>query len=161
MELMDTAQLLGNFGEFAGAIAVVVTLVFLTLQIRQSTQANKSTFQLQIQSEFNRQCEGVMKDEGLCRLLDLCREPGLPDDLSPADRQRLRYYALNDLNTYAFVVMAHWNRQIDEQTYGLYCEAFKRLGAEKYPALLPLYRENLVVAAMRTERMFKPLYRED
>ena len=32
------AQLLGNYGEFVGAIAVVVTLIFLTLQIRQNTR---------------------------------------------------------------------------------------------------------------------------
>ena len=37
MDLMDTAQLLGNFGEFVGAIAVVVTLVYLSVQIRQNT----------------------------------------------------------------------------------------------------------------------------
>ena len=37
------AQLLGNYGEFVGAIAVVVTLVYLAVQIRQNTnnmQAN-------------------------------------------------------------------------------------------------------------------------
>ena len=102
-----------------------------------------------------------MNDEGMCRLLEMCREPTLPDDLSAADRQRLRYYALNDLNTYAFVVMAHQNGQIDEQTYSVYCQSFESLGVEKYPALLPLYRENLVVPELRTERMFRPMYRED
>ena len=34
MNLMDTAQLLGNLGEFVGAFAVVVTLAFLAVQIR-------------------------------------------------------------------------------------------------------------------------------
>jgi len=38
MDLQATAQLLGNFGEFFGAIAVVVTLGFLAVQIRQSTR---------------------------------------------------------------------------------------------------------------------------
>ena len=38
MDLEATAQLLGNFGEFFGAIAVVVTLAFLASQIRQSTR---------------------------------------------------------------------------------------------------------------------------
>ena len=39
MNFMDTAQLLGNFGEFFGAIAVVTTLVYLTLEIRRSRNA--------------------------------------------------------------------------------------------------------------------------
>lgn len=37
MTLMETAQLLGNFGEFFGAIAVVATLAYLAVQIRRST----------------------------------------------------------------------------------------------------------------------------
>ena len=39
MTLMETAQLLGNFGEFVGAIGVVGTLVYLAVQIRQSKEA--------------------------------------------------------------------------------------------------------------------------
>ena len=36
---METAQLLGNIGEFVGSIAVLVTLIYLTVQIRHSTAA--------------------------------------------------------------------------------------------------------------------------
>ncbi len=39
MNLIDTAQLLGNFGELFGAIAVVATLGYLVVQIRQSSRA--------------------------------------------------------------------------------------------------------------------------
>ena len=39
MTLMETAQLLGNFGEVVGAIAVVATLAYLAIQIRQSNVA--------------------------------------------------------------------------------------------------------------------------
>lgn len=37
MSLIEMAQLLGNLGEFVGAIAVVVTLAYLAVQIRQNT----------------------------------------------------------------------------------------------------------------------------
>lgn len=37
MDHQTFAQLLGNYGEFIGAIGVVVTLVYLALQIRQNT----------------------------------------------------------------------------------------------------------------------------
>mgnify|MGYP001024420800 CR=1 FL=1 len=37
----NTAQLLGNYGEFFGAIAVLITLVYLSLQVRQNNIANK------------------------------------------------------------------------------------------------------------------------
>ncbi len=41
MDLMYTAQLLGNFGEFFGAIAVVVTLAYLAIQVRHSRAATE------------------------------------------------------------------------------------------------------------------------
>ena len=44
MTLMETAQLLGNFGEFVGAIAVVATLVYLAVQVGHSKEAlNENT----------------------------------------------------------------------------------------------------------------------
>ena len=42
MDLMSIAQLLGNFGEFLGAIAVVVTLAYLAIQIRESAKSTES-----------------------------------------------------------------------------------------------------------------------
>jgi hypothetical protein len=38
MDFMAVAQLLGNLGEFFGAIAVVATLVYLAIQIRQQNR---------------------------------------------------------------------------------------------------------------------------
>ena len=37
MDHLTFAQLLGNYGEFVGAIAVVMTLGYLAVQIRQNT----------------------------------------------------------------------------------------------------------------------------
>lgn len=42
MDLMSTAQLLGNLGEFGGAIAVVITLVYLAVQVRHSKEATEA-----------------------------------------------------------------------------------------------------------------------
>ena len=39
MDLMQAAQLLGNFGEFVGAIAVVLTLIYLAMQVRHSRES--------------------------------------------------------------------------------------------------------------------------
>ena len=42
MDLMSTAQLLGNLGEFLGAIAVVVTLFYLAVQVRHGKEATEA-----------------------------------------------------------------------------------------------------------------------
>ncbi len=39
MTVIELSQVLGNFGEFFGAIAVVGTLVFLAIQVRHSKEA--------------------------------------------------------------------------------------------------------------------------
>jgi len=43
MDHQAFAQLLGNYGEFVGAVAVVITLGYLALQIRHNTTALKSS----------------------------------------------------------------------------------------------------------------------
>ena len=42
MDFVDTTQVLGNLGEFFGAIAVFATLAYLAVQIRQNTKAQQS-----------------------------------------------------------------------------------------------------------------------
>ena len=56
MSLMETAQLLGNFGEFVGAFAVVATLVFVGIQVKQSSRAME---------ESNRLASAAALDESL------------------------------------------------------------------------------------------------
>ncbi len=43
MDHQAVAQLLGNYGEFVGAIAVVLTLIYLSIQIRQNTRSMNLT----------------------------------------------------------------------------------------------------------------------
>lgn len=38
MDHQTFAQLLGNYGEFVGAIGVVFTFIYLSIQIRQNTR---------------------------------------------------------------------------------------------------------------------------
>jgi len=49
MDHQAFAQILGNYGEFVGAIAVVLTLVFLAFQIRSNTKAIQASAQYDIQ----------------------------------------------------------------------------------------------------------------
>ena len=43
MDLMSASQLLGNFGEFVGAFAVVATLVYLAVQIKSARVASEAS----------------------------------------------------------------------------------------------------------------------
>ena len=92
MDLMSTSQLLGNFGEFLGAIAVVVTLIYLSVQLRHSSRviemnteviradAWSNTFQMEL--EFDRLMIGDSE------IMDLWLRGGAQGDLSATDLQR-------------------------------------------------------------------------
>ncbi len=43
MSALEFSQLLGNYGEFVGAIAIVVTLVYLAIQVRQNTHMMRAS----------------------------------------------------------------------------------------------------------------------
>ena len=42
MSTLEISQLLGNYGEFIGAIAVVSTLIYLSIQVRANTRSTRS-----------------------------------------------------------------------------------------------------------------------
>ena len=43
MSALEFSQILGNYGEFVGAIAIVITLIFLTIQVQQSTRMMRAS----------------------------------------------------------------------------------------------------------------------
>ncbi len=43
MSTLEFSQLLGNYGEFIGAIAIVITLVYLAIQVRQNTRMMRAS----------------------------------------------------------------------------------------------------------------------
>ena len=53
MDHRTFAELLGNYGEFVGAIAVVVTLIYLVVQIRHSTRATRAASHHAITDSLN------------------------------------------------------------------------------------------------------------
>lgn len=62
MELMSTAQLLGNIGEFIGAILVVASLIYLAAQVRQNaTLIGLNSYQIVIE-RYAGQIATVLQD---------------------------------------------------------------------------------------------------
>ena len=65
MDLMDVAQLLGNFGEFFGAIAVVATLGYLAVQVRQNTRSVRAATYQAFSESYGDFRTLLVKDERL------------------------------------------------------------------------------------------------
>lgn len=84
MDLISTAQLLGSFGEFFGAIAVVVTLIFLTLQIRQNTRQMRRVEMNAAHAQFNVPRMAIVSNRSVAELLLKARQA--PDELDQVDQ---------------------------------------------------------------------------
>jgi hypothetical protein len=61
-------EALGAIGEIVGAVAVVVTIAYLAVQIRQNTRAVKSSVFSELQSEVRQQAFSLANDEDLARI---------------------------------------------------------------------------------------------
>jgi len=75
---------LGAIGELIGAIAVVVTLVYLALQVRQSNRAARSSNALAVLMNSQRVAQAVMVDRGLGDIV--VRAIAGKEELSSADK---------------------------------------------------------------------------
>jgi hypothetical protein len=153
-------EAIGAIGEIVGAIAVVVTIGYLAVQIRQNTLSNRATFLFQAQTEFTRMQEQIFGNPDNARLLGLLRNRELPADLSPIDLERIKAYSNGLMNAYVSLAVAHVNRQIDNELYENYCRDFERWVMNWYPGLIPISKDHLGhYPWAKRQRIFEPLFK--
>lgn len=98
MDHQALAQLLGNYGEFVGAVGVVVTLGYLAVQIRQNTRSlRSSSFQNGVDG-MNNLNVAISQDESLARIFRIGNEN--PDSLSEDEWVRYSFLCLSGLRAF-------------------------------------------------------------
>ncbi len=135
VELTKLSEVLGNFGEFFGAIAVVITLGYLAIQIRQNTRSNYVNSQQAVQRQLSNIYLQLATNQDFAALASRFRKP-MVDDLSPLDEERANSFTILMLNTYGNVEYAYRNRHFSAHEYEEYRRAFRRTLA-RWPALVP------------------------
>ena len=86
MDHQSFAQLLGNYGEFIGAIGVVVTLGYLAIQIRQNTRSNRVSAELECLKLLTDWVGRISASKDAQRLWDIVADGSEP--LSPEDSRQ-------------------------------------------------------------------------
>ena len=106
MDIVTASQILGNVGEFIGAIAVVVTLAYLAVQVRNSKEATDTNTRI---IRANASKEVYVGWSNFC--LDLSRHPDrvLLDKILKADAD---YSQLDDEEQAA---VGYWFRAVVER----------------------------------------------
>ena len=100
MEHQALAQLLGNYGEFVSSIAVLVTLAYLAIQVRQNTKAERNSALDMSLRNLMAVRQATFEDSELSALI----YKGLndPDGLSEPEQYRFRLWFSN-------VLMSLWH----------------------------------------------------
>ena len=158
MDHQAFAQLLGNYGEFVGAMAVVFTLTYLAVQIRQSVRSNYVNRGDIARGRLFAINESVVNQEELAALISKCRDPLI---VAPCrtDEERIERFSQNYVLTFGGVEAAHRNGEMPEEEYITFCGEFRRI-VEIYPGLAPRMTKILSPLGPRPAAyaVFRPLF---
>lgn len=138
---MFSLDALGNLGEFIGAVGVVVSLIYLALQLRQNTSSVRAaSFNSMVQNSI-RLLEHGFADSEFATFLD--RAEADPDSLTAAERLRWDSYMTAVFRHYGNLVYQDRVGALDSQMW----ESYRRDLKEhlRSPAWAAWFREHQVV----------------
>ena len=104
-------EAIGAVGEVLGSIAVLLTLIYLASQIKQSNDLARFNATKEIVNQFNQLNQMVASDASLRSLL------GKPSALSSDEREQIYNFAIMWCNVWLSSQIALDNHQIDQETY--------------------------------------------
>ncbi len=127
MTLME----LGALGEFVGAIAVVVTLVYLSIQIRQNTRSMQESRRLALAQTYQMRADALQEmlvqaadSEHIGPIISKLTGLGYPEDvaaldqLTPIERGRFRLWQIAQ--------QTHWDNMYYQYQQGFLDEEYYR-----------------------------------
>ena len=154
MDHQALAAMLGSYGEFFGAIAVVATLGYLALQVRQNTRSSYVTRSAAVTNRLGEIQEAIVCNSDLSALMAKCRDPELTD-LTPTEEERVQGIAELYVKTFSDVQTAHSNSEMTNAYFATFRAEFRRI-VETYPALKPRMRLTLKRFDMKLFPIYAP-----
>ena len=134
---------LGALGEFIGSIAVVGTLIYLAVQIRQNTKSMDEARKLALAQTYNQRATTnyeVWTSIGngpLATILGRILETEALDSLSEEDRLRLRAYCFGNKNWFDNLHFQHAQGYYPNEFYESVFEKGVRIWAPIWNEVLP------------------------
>ena len=109
-----TIQDLGSIGEFVAAIATLITLLYLAIQIRQNTRSVRSSTYQAVLDSSNRMNQ-LLGEPDLQRIYRLGRKD--PKQLNEEDLIRFQWLLGQLLNLYEGLFLQHQQGAIDDDFF--------------------------------------------
>lgn len=112
MTLMDTAQLLGNLGDFVGAIVVTATLIYLAVQVRQNTKALQAQSRQAALSSAQAELFAIVEHPDI-----MLAQTGVTTGLSPEGNVKLAFWLLAVMRSREFSWLQYRDGIIDDDQW--------------------------------------------
>jgi len=118
MDHQAFAQLLGNYGEFIGSIAVVATLIYLARQVSSGSKIAKSSTHIELQNFYAATNDLIVATPDVADLMVRLRNEDT--DFTPKEQVLINHLMMRWVNVWNAVQIAYDQNQIDEQTFGVW-----------------------------------------
>jgi len=135
------AQLLGNYGEFVGAIGVIATLAYLAVQIRQNTRSLDESRKFALVDSYVRRNDVIERammqtavSEDLAETLLRYQEGGV-ESLTPSQKARLTFFERARLMLVEGQFFQHQQGFLDEEYYEYQFKTVVRHAAPRWSEL--------------------------
>lgn len=110
--------------EIAGAIAVVISVIYLGVQVRANTKVLRSQAHFNALSLAQRPFEMVIDNEGLSKILNIGF--ATPEKLSPQEWMRCGYYMFMQFNAWEYLYYQNRDESIPKELWVGADESFKQ-----------------------------------
>ena len=125
--------------EIAGAMAVVVSLLFVAYQIQQANRIALAMAEIEIRNNYAQVNELVISDPELTKIFDKGQKN--PQDLTDIEKMKLRAWVSRIYNIYSAIDIANANGLATEETYlTMFDDARNELSDE---FMRPFWRSNI------------------
>jgi hypothetical protein len=146
---------IGAVGEIVGALTVLITLIYLAIQIKQSNRigitASEADFRMMAQA-FNRSIVEMPEGPFLDKLLE--KDP----DFTPAQRLKAIQLARSLINIWAFSDSSYRNKLIDELAYQISIGDI-RIAFDEAPGLVAACKYLVEEYEMHKHAEISPIYK--
>jgi hypothetical protein len=122
---------LGALGEFIGAIAVVATLAYLAIQVRQNTHAREEAERLALAQTYQMRADALQEmlvraaeSEHIGPILTKLTSVGYPEDISSLDE--LDESELGRFRQWQIAQQTHWDNMFYQYQQGFLDEEYYR-----------------------------------
>jgi hypothetical protein len=108
---------LGAIGEFVGSVAVLITLVYLALQVRQNNRQQRHDRLVAVQHGQN-SVVAQMQDSSVVRALAVTAEGDGRESIE--DRSKALIWLIQYINHFQIVLEAYQNGEMEREQYDLW-----------------------------------------